>query len=316
MKVIDAHCDLLYKMFENKAISFERDDPGVDVTLPRLKQANVAIQFFAIFLSDQYRPSFANVLEYIRIFKEKIITHPDMVHIQSTEDMQYRLLHNKIGAMLTLEGVEGLEGNLTYLHIAYYLGVRFVGITWNHANWAADGVGEARKGGFTNLGKLFVKECEKLGMLLDVSHLSERAFWELMELSHRPFIASHSNAYALCPHPRNLTDEQIRAIIRKDGRIGLTFVPWFVKENDPRIVDVVNHLERVCSLGGARHVGFGSDFDGISHWVPGLENTGKYPAFINTLLNHFHEKDIANFMFNNWNNFLEKHLSRSGIGTI
>ncbi|MCZ4142781.1 dipeptidase, partial [Escherichia coli] len=134
--------------------------------------------------------------------------------------------------LLTLEGVDGLEGNLFYLQLCYEMGIRIVGLTWNYANWAADGVMEQRGAGLTEKGKALVGRCNEIGMLLDVSHLTEKGFWELTELSERPFIASHSNSYEVCPHVRNLKDDQIRAIVARNGRVGLTFVPWFVKQAD------------------------------------------------------------------------------------
>lgn len=102
--------------------------------------------------------------------------------------------------------------------------MRFLGITWNYANWAADGVLEQRNGGFTEKGRMLIEWCNDSGMLLDVSHLSQAGFWELADLSTRPFIASHSNAAAICGHVRNLNDEQIKALIAMDGRMGLTFI--------------------------------------------------------------------------------------------
>src|SRR5690606_34269437 len=127
---------------------------------------------------------------------------------------------------------------------------------------------EPRGGGLTARGRELVAECNRLGIALDVSHLSERGFWELMERTQDAPIASHSNAKALCSHPRNLTDEQIHAIIKTGGRIGITFVPYFLRAGGGAAIDdVLRHLEHICSLGGAGHVAFGSDFDGIDQWT-------------------------------------------------
>ncbi|WP_409340901.1 dipeptidase [Paenibacillus sp. MBLB4367] len=309
MRVIDAHCDLLMKMVENRRLGFDHDGRDADVSLNRLKQAEMAVQIYAIFLPDRSRLTFEQVLEQVRLFMEHIAAHPDAMFIRTKEELEQSLSGHKLGSLLSLEGVDGLEGSLTYLHTLYYLGVRLMGITWNEANWAADGVGETRKAGFSVKGRQFVKECAKLGIILDVSHLSEPGFWELLELSDKPFIASHSNAYALCPHPRNLSDEQIEAIVKRGGRIGITFVPPFLsKERSAVMKDVLKHLDRICSLGGAGHVGFGSDFDGIDAKVQGLEHTGCYGNLAKELQKHYSEAQVESFMHGNWLRFLREQL--------
>jgi len=309
MRVVDAHCDLLMKMVENRRLGFDHDGRDADVSLKRLKQAEMAAQIYAIFLPDRNRLTFEQVLEQVRLFMEHIASHPDVMFIRTKEELERSLKERKLGALLSLEGVDGLEGNLTYLHTLFYLGVRLMGITWNEANWAADGVGESRKAGFSVKGKQFVKECGRLGVILDISHLAEPGFWELLELSDKPFIASHSNSYALCPHLRNLTDEQIKAIVKRGGRIGITFVPPFLsKEKNAAISDVLKHLERICSLGGAGHVGFGSDFDGIDTKVQGLEHTGCYNALTEELLKHYRAAEVEGFMHGNWLQFLKANL--------
>src|SRR5690606_9299847 len=139
--------------------------------------------------------------------------------------------------------------------------------------------------------------------------LSETGFWELDELSDKPFIASHCNASQICPHPRNLSDEQISSIINREGVMGITFVPPFVDKSMPVSMDkLLLHLDHVCALGGSRNVGFGSDFDGISEWIVGLEHTGKYPMLVELLQKHYSEEDVEHFIYKNWYNFYLKHL--------
>ncbi|KAI7248407.1 hypothetical protein KC345_g11863 [Hortaea werneckii] len=211
--------------------------------------------------------------------------------------------------MLSLEGVDGLEGNLFYAQLCFELGVRFLGVTWNYANWAADGVLEPRNGGFTEQGRKLIEWCNGSGMLLDVSHLAPAGFWELVERSKRPFIASHSNSAAICGHPRNLSDEQIKALVTLDGRIGLTFVPWFVRDGGgANSDDVRRHIEHVCALGGSKQIMFGSDFDGIDAWVTGLEHPGKYAEFASLLLKYYPEDEVKGWLFDNALTFLKTHL--------
>lgn len=276
MKIIDGHCDAISKLYANPQLDFYKEDPELNVSYPRLKRAGVKIQSFAIYLSDRLRyPSFDHVLNMIDLFHRKIVSTPHMHFIKNVRDLYQIEQNDQIGALLTLEGLDALLGNMTYLRLLSDLGVRSIGITWNYANWAADGVMEPRKGGFTLKGKRMLKEAEGLGIIMDVSHLSVKGFWELVELYPRPFIASHSNALQLCAHPRNLSEEQIQAIVQRKGQIGLTFVPYFV-DSGPQVTisHLLAHIDYMCSLGAEYHIGFGSDFDGIEQWIKGLEHAG------------------------------------------
>jgi membrane dipeptidase len=254
------------------------------------------------------------VLRSIDLFHERILSNPQMYFIRSKEELQASRERGLIGAMLSLEGVDALQGDLTYVRILFYLGVRSIGITWNYANWAADGVMEPRQGGLTTKGRNLIKECNRLGMLLDTSHLSEKGFWELIGLSDKPVIASHSNASKIRQHPRNLDDEQITAIIRTGGVMGVTFVSPFVYTGEPVTMDkLLLHIDHICSLGGSRHIGLGSDFDGIKEWITGLEHIGKYNNLIELLLKHYSEEDVEHIIYKNWYNFYLKHLPESNI---
>lgn len=309
MRIIDSHCDLLSKMLLDPSIDFKCIQPEVAVNLPRLQQVNMALQFFAIYIPEKVDGMhFEPILECIDLFYQKIAAHPKIAFIQDRDDLEQAIQAKKLGALLTLEGVDGLMGSMRNLRIAYYLGVRCMGITWNYANWAADGVLEARNGGFSAKGKKFVKECNHLGILLDVSHLAEAGFWQLMELSQAPVLASHSNTFELCPHPRNLSNEQIKAIITKKGMMGLTFVPWFVKSVNPQISDLLLHIDHVCALGGENQLGFGSDFDGIEIFMPNLEHVGQYDNLANELLKKYPAVLVEKLLFGNWMSFLQRSL--------
>ena len=311
MKVVDFHCDVLSKLWENPARSFE-DGPGLDVTLDSMRKGGVALQVFAVFLSERYgRPTFERVMAQIEIFRKKIVEPGAVSWLKWRSQVEeIRQSKEKRWGLLSIEGADGLEGNLFYTRLCYEMGVRFIGITWNHANWAADGVMEKRGAGLTDKGREWIRLCEELGIILDVSHLSEAGFWELAELSSRPIIASHSNAYSVCSHPRNLTDEQIRAIIAMDGRIGLTFVPWFIRRGQVMVTpdDLLPHLEKICSLGGAAHIMFGSDFDGIDEWVKGLESPAHYQEWANRLLKLYPEALVKGWMGIHALDFLETNL--------
>ncbi|WP_245237438.1 dipeptidase [Paenibacillus ihuae] len=308
-KVADFHCDVLSKLQASPQISF-KNDGRLDVTMERLAAGNVGLQVFAIYLSEaRGRPSFESVLGQLDLFREKIIGSEQLQWLRWKEEAVEATAAATAGGVLSLEGVDGLEGNLFYAQLCFELGVRLFGITWNYANWAADGVLEARNGGFTEKGRQLIEWCNKSGMLLDVSHLAPAGFWELTERSKRPFIASHSNAAAICGHPRNLSDEQIKALIAMDGRMGLTFVPWFVRDGGgAKRDDVRRHIEHICGLGGTKQLMFGSDFDGIDAWVEGLEHPGKYAEFAELLLKYYPEDEVRGWLYDNAMRFLSEHL--------
>ncbi|UHA73864.1 dipeptidase [Paenibacillus sp. 481] len=286
-RIIDFHCDVLFKMLYEGKIHFDQEEL-LDVSLPRMRQGGVGMQVFALYLEDALLtgpPRFSQVLRAIDLLRERIHSHPDVQFIRYREDLDtWARNPNAIGSILSLEGVDGLEGDMVYVRTAYELGARFVGLTWNHANWAVDGTLEPRQGGFTNKGRQFIRECDKLGLMIDVSHLNEHGFWELLDLTGRPIIASHSNAASVRPHPRNLSDEQIKAIIARDGRIGVVFLPTFIREGEHvTIDDLLKHIDRICELGGANHIMFGSDFDGIEEKVERLEHAGHYGNLVEAL---------------------------------
>ncbi|MFD0698304.1 dipeptidase [Paenibacillus sp. GCM10027628] len=311
MKIMDGHCDALTKLYLNPKLDFHKEEMELDVNYPRLQQAGIKVQCFAIYLAESIvAPTFEHVLQMIDVFHRKITSHPGMSFIQNATDWLALEKSDRIGAILTLEGLDAIAGNLTYLRILYHLGVRSVGLTWNYANWAADGVMEPRRGGFTLKGKRMLKELETMDIIVDVSHLSVKAFWELAELYGKTFIASHSNAGRLCPHPRNLSDEQISVIIQKQGQIGITFVPYFVEASRTpvQISQLLTHIDHVCSLGGENHVGFGSDFDGIEKWIEGLRHAGDYENIIEALCKNYKEAQVERFLYGNWRRFMLANL--------
>ncbi|QHW29589.1 membrane dipeptidase [Paenibacillus rhizovicinus] len=309
MRIFDAHCDVLSKLLERPELDFVHGPEGLDVTLERMLSSGIGVQNFAVYLPQRWSNEFRYVLDSIDLFHERILSLPQMQFIRTKSDLARVTNGDRIGALLSLEGVDSLHGNLAYLRILYHLGVRTVGITWNRANWAADGVLEPRKGGFTAAGTDLIKECNRLGLIMDVSHLSEKGFWELAEATRKPVIASHSNASAISPRLRNLSDAQIGSIVQTGGVMGITFVPPFVSDVQPVSIDrILLHIDHVCALGGKRHIGFGSDFDGIQEWIVGLEHAGHYDKLVNLLLKHYREDDVKLFVFGNWHRFYMDHL--------
>lgn len=311
LTVSDFHCDALSKLQLDPKLDFA-SSRKLDVNLRRMKQGGLKLQCFAIFLSEKLgAPRFSHILEQIELFYHHIV-RLGVSPIGFVEDLEELKQSQGIGGLLSLEGADGLEGNLDHVRKCFERGVRVLGLTWNYANWAADGILEPRNGGLTSAGRSLVKLCHELGMILDVSHLSVKGFWELLELAEvakRPFIASHSNAFSVCDHVRNLRDDQIEAIIRINGRIGLTFVPWFVKKTrHPSSEDLLPHIEHICALGGAGHIMFGSDFDGIELYLKHLRHAGDYAKFQEMLLKHYPEELVRGWLSGHADAFLRDWL--------
>ncbi len=302
MKIIDLHCDALMKLQEAKGALRYADAPELQTNKTRLQQGQIKVQCFAIFIEPDIKgdQKFQVALEQIDYFyKEVLGKNPDMVHIKDWADFD-DLKIGQIGAMLTLEGVDPIGNDIAKLHILYQLGVRSVGLTWNQANLAADGAGEPRSAGLTLFGKEIVEFNNEYQILTDVSHLSDKGIWEVIELAKYP-IASHSNARALCNHLRNLTDEQAQAMFAKGGLIHVVYHPPFVKESgEVTIPDLVKHIDHFCALGGVKQIGFGSDFDGIATFITNLEDASKSQNLINELLKYYSEDVVRGFAYQNF----------------
>lgn len=310
---MDGHCDVLWRMWEQgkKAPSFYAED-SYDVTYPRLRRAGMKCQWFALFLPPSVPAGqrFKEALAQIDIFYTYVIGREEkMVPLTSLSDID-RLDEGQCGAILHLEGAEALEGNLTHLRMLYRLGVRQMGLTWNYANEVADGIQEERGGGFTRFGRELLAEMQRLRMVVDVSHLSERAFWEVMDVPDLAVVASHSNCRAICRHPRNLTDDQIRALIAKGGLIGLNFIPFFLNDQDDRaeVDDLYRHIDHLCALGGSDHLFFGSDFDGADQKLKDLEHMGKLPTWQKKLKVRYSKKEVEKWGWANGRRFYQRYF--------
>ncbi|WP_335872870.1 dipeptidase [Bacillus sp. 2205SS5-2] len=303
--IFDAHCDVLYKLFQQPSLKFT-DAEELHITAKQLKSHQSKVQLFAIFLPPSLVPGerFKAALKMIDLFYERVLApHPFMKMVKTRNDIE-NLLEHEVGAMLTLEGCEAIEGDLLKLTTLLRLGVASVGLTWNWANEVADGAMETRGAGLTRFGEGVIQTINQYKYWTDVSHLSDRAFWDTIERAKYP-VASHSNSYTICPHPRNLRDDQVRAIVSKKGCIGMTFVPFFVNNSgQSSITDLIRHIERFCELGAANHIGFGSDFDGIDETIPGLSSFKDYDRLIHELHRYYSPAQVNKFLFGNFINAL------------
>ena len=311
--VVDAHCDTL-----SRAWKMQRDL----VTLPwpaqsdlgRLSAAGVKMQFWAVFVDPKNQSgSIKEYLQQIEFFHQQLEKNSDLIRlVRSVSDIDQAKAAGQVAAVLSIEGGEALAGDLTILQAYYRLGVRSLGLTWNYRNALADGVAEREtKGGLTAFGKSVVKEMNQLGMIVDVSHLAEAGFWEVLELSTSPVIASHSNCQRVHDHPRNLTDAQLKGLAQKGGVIGITLVKAFLGPGEPDIKKVMEHVEHALSVAGPEHVGIGTDFDGVDDPVFGLEEVSDLPRLIDAMQDRgFTEGMIRQIMGENYLRVIRAVLNR------
>lgn len=215
---------------------------------------------------------------------------------------------NKIGVLLALEGGEGIFDE-SALRIFYRLGVRMISLTWNQRNQFADGIAELEtNGGLTLQGKKIIREMEDRGIILDVSHIAPAGFWDIVKIARKPFLASHSNVMSICSHRRNLDDEQIKAIARNGGLIGINFEPEFLANNKKAdISDVIRHIDYIRKLVGIESVVLGTDYDGIETTPIGLEDLGKLDNLKKELLKKSYSmEEIEKISLKNWLDFFQK----------
>lgn len=306
MKVIDTHCDALLKLQTSMRQGIElnyQNANNIETNLHRLKTGQVMVQFYAIFIEPDLpsEEKWQHALEQIDLFHSEIIEkNPEMKHIKQWNELS-QLREDEIGAVLTLEGADAIGNSLVKLRHLYRAGILSIGLTWNNANLCADGIGEPRGGGLTKLGKEVVTLNNEYRVLTDVSHLSVKSFWDVMEIADYP-IASHSNAQALCGHRRNLADDQLKALFDRKAPVHLVFNPPFINDQKRKatLSDVIKHIDHLCALGGEKYIGFGSDFDGISSFVKNLEDASKYPLLIKELLKHYSQEQVEGFAYKNF----------------
>jgi len=259
--VVDCHCDFLVDVIR-RYINGELDTL-VRRHLPRFQIAGVNV-IFCPFAGDSntFTSDTATALKYLEIAKKAVGMAGDkFALVSSGADLKKSVQEGKIALLLGFEGAKPLRGDLELLEAFYELGVRWIGLTWNGRNEVGDGVGVSSDRGLTPVGKKFVKAMQELGLIIDLSHASKRTFYDVLETVDCPVIVSHSNSWSLCPHPRNITDDQIIQIARRKGVIGVNFFPALLaRDRAPTIRDVVMHISYLRDIVGIEYIAIGPDF--------------------------------------------------------
>jgi membrane dipeptidase len=308
LHTVDTHADSLGATVRGERRVTERHEEG-QLDLPRMREAGHTLQFFSCFVEPAYKPerSLPRLLQYIDAFWQEVGEDASAVVVTGRESLD-RLLTTTgaVGGAISVEGAEALATDEFRLRTLWRLGVRLVSFTWNQRNALADGAGEdPGGGGLSRAGRTMVQAMNRIGMVLDVSHIAERGFWDIMDVTERAPIASHSNCRALCDHRRNLSDAQVRALAEKGGVQGIAFVTDFLggRHDLERVGDHVLHQLEV--VGNDRHIGLGSDFDGVEEYVAGLEDVTRLPALFDHLSHRgLSDETIARIAGQNYIDFL------------
>lgn len=308
LPVADAHCDFLYGMVH---YGWDFSEPGRGksyapqaVALPYLHTGNVKLQFFAAWIDTQKRiPYLQQCLHMIDAYERMLETNAAQMEKLTSENA-----HNagKIKTVLTVEGGEALEGSLCVLRMLYRLGVRAMTLTWNTPN-ELSGTAVKRTGkGLTALGKDVVAEMCRIGMALDVSHLSDAGIDDALSIATRPIFASHSNCRAVYPNPRSLTDTHIKAIAEQGGVVGVNFYHrQLCKGGKAGVTDVLRHIDHIVEVGGINACAIGSDFDGMTEYPPQLHCSADLPKLISALLSAgYREEEVRRIAYQNLFNYI------------
>lgn len=263
--VIDGHLCSLYDVVRGFRDFYDESDVG-HADLPRLRQGGIDVAVMGAFAWDRAYPvrGIRLGLEYADAFCS-LCSLPGVRKVESSRDVTHG--EGEVGLMLAFDGGEFTEGSVEALRMFYKLGLRMLALAWNDRNLLADGAGESMsRGGLTNAGRKIVKECARLGVLVDASHLSEAGFWDLVDLRESPFVVSHTNCHSLYKHPRNLTDDQMRAVAEAGGLVGISLNPSYISEtpHEVSVSQVVDHVMHAVEVAGEGCVGIGTDFDGYS----------------------------------------------------
>ena len=271
MYIVDMHCDTLLSLDENTHLR----NNDLDIDLIKMKQSNYLLQNFAIFTNyDKVKDRVPYVLKNINKFYKELEVNKDLIkQVFSYKDIEENKL---MSAMLTLEEGDAINDDLDILELYYRLGVRMIALTWNFKN----SIGSPNftpnpdryqmlrtlntTDGLTPFGKEYVKKCNELGIIIDVSHLGDKGFEDVLELSTKPIVASHSNARAICDVARNLSDEMILKLHKNNGVMGMNFCEDFISnDSNGSVENIIKHIDHIKELGCIDNIGLGSDFDGI-----------------------------------------------------
>ncbi len=324
--VVDTHNDVTSPITDQGFDLGPRDASGKTQTdIPRMKEGGLDAEFFAIYVAAKYAKeggAARRALDMIDGVYEQARRHPESLEMAFTSgDIRRSHKSGKIAALMGIEGGHAIEDSLPVLRQFYRLGVRYMTLTHTNTNNWADSAGginnpaEKRHGGLSDFGREVVREMNRLGMMVDISHVSDETFSDVIEVTRAPVIASHSSCRALTNVPRNLTDDMLRALAKNGGVVMINFYNGFInteyakdgtatpaKPASTATMDMlIRHFEHAIKVAGIDHAGIGSDFDGIDGLAPaGMEDVSKLPVIAYELLKRgYSENDVKKVLGEN-----------------
>ena len=341
--LFDGHNDLPWALREKGDMAFNKIDISKrlkegQTDIPRLRDGGLKAQFWSVFIPSEHKNPARTVVEQIDLVHRMVERYPDDLELATSADDVERIVKaGKIASLIGIEGGVAIENDLAQLRAFAKLGARYMTLTHNTTlDWADAAVDKPKSGGLSPFGERVVKEMNRLGMLVDISHVSPDTMEDAIRVSQAPVIASHSSAFAIAHHPRNVPDNILKMLPKNGGVIMVNFYSGFVvpefgtkltavreklkakypdpkdlakavqdwmKENNlPRgsVNTVVDHIDHIVKVAGIDHVGIGSDFDGITSWPVGLEDVSDYPRITEELLKRgYSETDIHKILGGN-----------------
>ena len=327
MLILDGHNDTPVERIHRgeKPIAWENRNPAYHMDIPRMKEGGFNAGFFIVGNGPT-----ANVRVTIEQTLNSIENHPDdLILVHNSKDVETAKQTNRIGILMTIEGgARWLEGELDILRLYDRLGVRCIGITHGEGGddpsylqstkspfgpcTPADREDERKNaGGLTAFGKEVLRESNERGIITDLSHTNDKAFFEVLERSSLPPVMTHTAAFALCNHWRCLTDDQIKALAQAGGVAGVAFVPMFIDPQTPTVDRLVDHIRYVADLVGIDHIAIGSDYDGMGSIPPIVEDVSQLVLITQSMLTHgFTEEDIAKVWGGNFMRILQQTIDQ------
>ncbi|SFB12347.1 membrane dipeptidase [Lentibacillus halodurans] len=335
--IFDGHNDTLLRqhMSDDPPSFFSESSTGY-IDLPRAKQGGFGGGFFAVYtpnenyevepedylteegydvplpppISQRNALAFTNAMA-ARLFKLESEANGQLKVVRTTKDLNFCLENDILAGIFHIEGAEAIDTNFDALHILYQAGLRSLGIVWSRPNAYGEGVpfrypsSPDTGAGLTESGKSLVRECNQLGIMIDNTHLNEKGFWDVANLTDAPLVATHSNAHTLSPIARNLTDKQLDAITESNGVAGINYAVNMLREDgglgtDISLDEIVRHIDYIAENFGVDHVALGSDFDGTTVPDPLKDVTG-LPKLLDLLKAHgFHDNELQKITHGNW----------------
>lgn len=303
------HCDTLFLLEREKGQKLRNNNLCVD--LEKMRRAGSMAQFFACFIymkefeEGGYEKGYQHALQMIANGKKMFRENADLISLTTSYgDMLENQESGKMSAILTIEEGGIVENDMERLEHLYADGIRLMTLLWNGENcmgYPNSRDAKVMEKGLKAFGMETVERMNELGMIVDVSHLSDGGFWDVINVSKKPVVASHSNARALCGHPRNLSDEMIRALANQGGVSGINFYPAFLNGTAKSdIDDLVRHIEHMYCVGGEEFVVMGTDFDGFDDSVSCIEDIGQMDILYKALKKRkFNDSQIEKIWYKN-----------------